>query len=171
VPNKTIYVSDSDLPLFQRAQDIFKGNLSMAITTALRRLVEVDEGRKEGFDEIIVRVGPPNRKVRFVGVLLGEWMNSTSSKFETFRVYRSRTGRFVVHIDRSAEFTTVDAEGKPGGWRVHLGLGNFSYGMAAGESTVEVVPTVEELRDKIPPQLFEMVSGLAQRPVIEDLDI
>ena len=33
------------------------------------------KGRSEGFEEIIVRVGPgKGRKVRFVGVLLGEWV-------------------------------------------------------------------------------------------------
>jgi EXLDI family protein len=171
MPNKTIYVSDSDLPLFQRAQDICNGNLSMAISSALRRYVEVDEGRKEGFDEIIVRVGTPSRKVRFVGVLLGEWMHSTWSRVETFRVYRSRTGKFVLHIERSPEVKTVDAQGKPAGWRGYLGLGDYAYGTSAAESTIEVVPTLEELRDKIPPQLYEMVAGPAQDPVIEDLDI
>ena len=76
VPNKTIYVSDGDLPLFQRAQELAGGNLSAAITAALGRYVDLEEGRREGFDEIIVRVGPgKGRKVRFTGVFLGEWVN------------------------------------------------------------------------------------------------
>ncbi len=74
MPNKTIYVSDGDLPLFQRAQELAGDNLSAAISAALRRFVDVEEGEQEGFDEITVRVGPrPGRKVRFIGVLLGEW--------------------------------------------------------------------------------------------------
>ena len=32
VPNKTIYVSDGDMPLFQRAQELASGNLSAAIS-------------------------------------------------------------------------------------------------------------------------------------------
>ena len=103
VPNKTIYVSDGDLPLYQRAQELAGDNLSAAISAALRRYVDVEEGRREGFDEIIVRVGPgKGRKVRFTGVLLGEWVNSSSSRVETFRVYRGRTGKFVLHVERSA---------------------------------------------------------------------
>ena len=31
--------------------------------------------------------------------------------------------------------------------------------------------TLEELRDKIPPQLYDMVAGSAQQPAVEDLDI
>ena len=36
MPNKTIYVSDDDLALYKRAQEL-AGNLSQAISTALRR--------------------------------------------------------------------------------------------------------------------------------------
>ncbi len=173
VPNKTIYVSDGDLPIFQRAQQLAGDNLSAAIAAALRRYVDVEEGRREGFEEIIVQVrsGGSRRKVRFSGVLLGEWASSTAGRYATFRVYRSRTGRYVLHVDRSAEYTMVDGEGKPAGWRGYLGLGDVSYGSRPPESTLEVVDTLEELREKVPPQLYDMVAGSADRPAIEDLDI
>jgi EXLDI family protein len=173
VPNKTIYVSDGDLPTYQRAQELAGDNLSAAIAAALRRYVDVEDARREGFDEIIVRVGlGKGRKVRFTGVLLGEWTNTTPSRVEAFRVYRGRTGKYVVHVERSADFTMVDAEGKPAGWRAHLGLDwNVSYEATPAESTLEVVASLDELRDGIPLQLYEMVERSAQQPVIEDLDI
>jgi EXLDI family protein len=172
VPNKTIYVSDGDLPIYQRAQELAGDNLSAAIAAALRRYVDVEEGRREGFDEVIVRVGPgKGRKVRFVGVLLGEWLNTSYSRVETFRVYRGRTGKFVLHIERSGETTMADAEGKPAGWRGYLGVGNISYGSTPGESTLDVIESLDELRERIPPQLFDLVAGSAQRPPVEDLDI
>ena len=172
MPNKTIYVSDGDLTLFQRAQDIAGGNLSSAISTALRRYVEVEDGRREGFEEIILRVGVGHgRKVRFVGVLLGEWMDSNWSRVVTYHVYRSRTGRFVLHIEKTAEEKTVDREGKPAGWRGYLGIGEIGWGMTPPEKTVEVIDSLEKLQEKIPPQLYEMVAGSATGPVIEDLDI
>jgi EXLDI family protein len=173
MPNKTIYVSDGDLALYQRAQELAGDNLSAAIAAALRRYVDVEEGRREGFDEIIVRVGPkPGRKVRFSGLLLGEWVNTTPSRVETFRVYRGRTGKYVLHIDRSPDFTMVDAEGKPAGWRAYLGLDwNVSYSTSPGDSTLEVVESLEELRTRIPPQLYDTVAGSAKQPPVEDLDI
>ena len=110
MPNKTIYCSDGDLPLFQKAQDLAKGNLSLAISLALTRYVDVEEGKRDGYDEIIVRAGPgAGRKVRFVGVLLAEWMNSDWSRVESFRVYRSRTGKYVLHIERSPEYKMLDS--------------------------------------------------------------
>ena len=172
VPNKTIYVSDGDLPLYQRAQELAGDNLSAAISAALRRYVDVEEGRQEGFDEIIVRVGPhPGRKVRFSGVFLGEWVNSSFNRVETFKVYRGRTGKFVVHIERSPDYTMLDADGKPAGWRGYLGIGNISYANVPGESTLEVVRTLDELRERIPQQLFDRIAGSAQQPAVEDLDI
>jgi EXLDI family protein len=172
VPNKTIYVSDGDLSLYQRAQELAGGNLSAAIASALRRYVDIEQGRREGFDEVIVKVGVgARRKVRFSGVLLGEWANSSSNVYEVFRVYRSRTGKFVVHTERTAEYRTVDGEGKPAGWRGYLGIGNLSYGGKPAESTIEVVDSLDGLRERIPPQLFEMVAASAAQPPVEDLDI
>ena len=174
VPNKTIYVSDNDLTLYSRAQELAGGNLSAAIVAALRRYVEIEEGRREGYDEIVVRVGPgskPRRKVRFTGVLLGEWANSTSNRFEVIRVYRSRTGKFVVHVERTEGFIALDADGKPGGWRAWIGLGTYSYGSTPAESTVEVVDSLDALQAKIPATLYDMVATAAHQPMVEDLDI
>jgi EXLDI family protein len=174
VPNKTIYVSEGDLPVFQRAQELEGGNLSAAIAGALRRYVDVEEGRQEGFEEVIVRVGPGSgRRVRFTGVLLGEWGSTESNRFDHWRVYRGRTGKFVVHTERSPEWATADASGKPAtGWRAHLlGIGVTSWGASTGDATLEVVETVEELKERIPPQLFAMVADAASRPPVEDLDI
>jgi EXLDI family protein len=172
VPNKTIYVSDGDLKLYQRAQDLAGGNLSAAIAKALRRYVDVEDGRREGFDEITVRVGPgAGRKVRFTGVLLGTWGSAASGGGEAIQVYRSRAAKFVIHVRRMPEWTTRDAEGKPGGWRSWLGIGTFSWAGTTGESTLEVVDTVDALREKIPPELFDLVATSARQPVVEDLDI
>jgi len=172
VPNKTIYVSDGDLPVYQRAQELAGGNLSAAISAALRRFVESEEGRREGFDEIVVRVGPgKGRKVRFTGVLLGEWLNTNANRVEGFHVYRGRSGKFVLHIERSADYAMVDAAGKPAGWRGYLGIGSVSYGSSPGASTLDVYESIEDLRERIPHQLYDIVAFSAQQPPVEDLDI
>lgn len=168
MPNKTIYVSDGDLPLFQRAQELVGGNLSAAITTALRRLIELEEGRREGFDEIVVKVGPGvGRKVRFIGVLLGEWGRATPKGLvEEYRVYRSRADKFVVHLKRSDEYKSTTS-----GWRSMIGLDESNWGLVKGDATLTVFDTLEELREKVPTELFDIVKGLADQPAVEDLDI
>jgi EXLDI family protein len=172
VPNKTIYVSDGDLPVYQRAQELAGDNLSAAIANALRRFVDVEESRKEGFDEVVVRVGPgAGRKVRFIGILLGEWAESTWDAYDTTRVYRGRTGKYVVHAERTPAWRATTADGKPAGWRGWLGVGDVNYAVDPGGSTLEVVATLDELREKVPPQLYDLVVKSANQPTLEDLDI
>ena len=175
MPNKTIYVSDDDLPLFQRAQELAGGTLSAAISAALRRYVEVEEGRQQGYDEIIVRVGPGlGRKQRFSGVLLAEGGRSSSTGYEAFKVYRSRTGKFVLHADRTNHFSQgADDEQYLSGWRAWVGNWSTdqSWSMAQGEQTLTVVDTVEELRALIPDDLYVLVEEAAEQPAVEDLDI
>ena len=173
VPNKTIYVSDDDLAIYVRAQELAGGNLSAAISKALRRFVDDEDGRRDGFDRITVRVGPGTRrrKVRFTGVLLAELATTSSGRSELTRVYRSRTGKFVLHVEREPNWAAHDAEGRPAGWRGWIGLGDLTYTFGAGEATIEVVDSLEALRAKIPPELYDLVAGAASQPAVEDLDI
>ena len=173
VPNKTIYVSEGDLKLYQRAQELAGGNLSAAISGALKRYVDVEEGRLEGFDEIIVRVGvgKKRRKVRFSGVLLGTWATSSSSHPDIYRVYRTRSGKFAVHVDRQEGWDSRTPDGKPAGWRAQLGLQPATWGSRTGSSSIDVYETLDAVREHIPAELYELVADAAQDVVVEDLDI
>jgi EXLDI family protein len=174
MPNKTIYVSDDDLPLYKKAQEL-AGNLSSAISIALRKYVELEEGRLEGYDEITVRVGRgTGRKQRFSGVLLAEGGRSSKHGYEAFKVYRSRTGKYVLHADRSNLFTVgADDEQYLSGWRSWIGNWSTdqSWSMAQGEATLDVVDTIEALRELIPEDLYELVEEASSHPTVEDLDI
>lgn len=174
MPNKTIYVSDDDLPLYKKAQEL-AGNLSSAISIALRKYVELEEGRLEGYDEITVRVGrATGRKQRFSGVLLAEGGRSSKNGYEAFKVYRSRTGKYVLHADRSNLFSVgADDEQYLSGWRSWIGNWSTdqSWSMAKGEATLDVVDTIEELRELIPEDLYELVEEASNHPTVEDLDI
>ena len=161
VPNKTIYVSDGDLKLYQRAQELAGGNLSAAIAGALRRYVDVQEGLREGFDDVRRpgRVGF-GRKVRFTGALVGEWLDSRSKTARPLpRLARPRGQVRRPHGASRRVGGSVDAEGKPAGWRGWIGRRGRPLRKLPKESTIEVVPTLEELREKVPTELFEMVRG------------
>lgn len=172
MPNKTIYVSDGDLPLLERAQELTGGNLSAAIVTAIRRLVDVEEAKLEGFDEVTVRVGPgKGRRQRFMGVLLVEWSRSTKDREERYRVYRSRTGKYVVHLRRSPEWVhTAGPKGDLEGWRKHFSS-DQQYGQIPATATLEILDDLDALRGVVPQELFDLVLATANEPTIEDLDI
>ncbi|MBF6183290.1 EXLDI protein [Nocardia otitidiscaviarum] len=170
MPNKTIYVSDDDLTLFSRAQELVGGNLSGAIVTALRRYIELEEGRLEGFEEIVLPVGHNGvRQVRFSGALLGEWrdMNDTVAQ-QHVRVYRSRKGKFVAHehVAKWDDMVTGSLKDMKS-WRRMFGVGDPDW----GDYNLTIVDNIEELRGLIPDQLFRRVADIADRPPVEDLDI
>ena len=172
MPNKTIYVADIDLPLFQRAQELTGDNLSATIVRALRRLVEIEEGRAEGFEEITVRVGTGvGRRQRFVGVLLVEWSRSTSEREETYRVYRSRSGKYVLHLKRSAETVwTAGPDGQAMAWRKHF-ASDQQYATLPKMASLQVFDDLNSLQEHVPPDLYALVEAAAEQPVIEDLDL
>ncbi|WP_163542245.1 EXLDI protein [Occultella kanbiaonis] len=172
MPNKTIYVSDADLPLYERAQELVGGNLSQAIVKALRRYVDVEEGKNEGFEEITVRVGPgKGRRQRFLGVLLVEWLQSTKDRVHKYKVYRSRTGKYVVHAERSPEqIWAAGADGQAKGWRKHVSS-DQTWGTTAAVATLEIFDDLDALREKVPASLYDLVAASADVPEVEDLDI
>ncbi len=147
VPNKTIYVSDGDLKLFQRAQELAGGNLSAAIAGAFNATSTLRRASARAIDDVVVRVGVgAGRKVRFTAVLVGEWVDSGDRRAAHYRVWRGRGGKYVLHVERQPDWWAVDPEGKPAGWRGHLGIGDVRYGSAPKESTLEVLATLDELR-------------------------
>ncbi len=168
MPNKTIYVADDDLQLFQRAQELVGGNLSGAVTTALRRFIELEEGRQEGYEELVLRVGHNgSRQVRFSGSLLGEWRDVNDKRMEHLRVYRTRKGKYALHAQYSnwSEFPTDTNPFKD--WRRFLGVGAQDW----GDFVLEIADSLAELKGKMPAKFYERVADIAEHPQIEDLDI
>jgi EXLDI family protein len=172
VPNRTIYVSEDDQPLYQKAQELAGGNLSAAIGSALRRYVELEDAHAAGFEDVTVKVGfGAGRKVRFSGVLVGEWMESEGERFIHYRVWRGPK-RFALHTERTEYFEMRDAQGNPlTGWRAWTGIGMASGGGRPAEATLEVFDTPGELKDRVPAGLYETVLASIKHPFVEELDI
>ncbi|MEV4629909.1 EXLDI protein [Micromonospora sp. NPDC049523] len=180
MPNKTIYVADDDLPLLQRAQEITGGNLSATIVAALRRLVDLEEAKQTGFDEITVKVGVGRASVkRFLGIALGEWTSSTAEGEETYSLFRTSKDRFAVHHSRSELHTPVGPNAQRSrkwstGWRGWIGdwSPDQAWMRTPAQATFSVVDTAEELEALLPPELHAVALQVIQdEPVVEDLDI
>ncbi|AHH22233.1 hypothetical protein NONO_c74780 [Nocardia nova SH22a] len=171
MPNKTVYVSDDDLPLFQRAQELVGGNLSGAIVTALRRYIELEEGRAAGFEEVVLRVGHNGaRQVRFSGRLLAEASDMGAEAFERTRVYYTRKGKYVLHQQHSdwSDYPTDTNWLKDlTNWRRMLGATDPDW----GDFTMDIYDELTDLKGKLPAKLYDRVSDLTAHPQIEDLDI
>ena len=180
MPNKTIYVADDDLPLLRRAQELTGSNLSATIATALRRLVEIEDAKRAGFDEITVKVGVGNASVkRFLGIAIGEWTSSTAQGEETYSLFRTSKGRFAVHHARSELHIPVGQNAEHSrkwstGWRGWIGdwSPDQAWMRTPAQATFSVVDTAAELEALLPAELYAAsVQALRDDPVVEDLDI
>jgi EXLDI family protein len=187
MPNKTIYVSDDDLPLFERAQELSGTNLSSIIARALRRFVEIEEARSRGYDEItvIVNVEGAHERKRFSGYRLARWLQPTANGkgTEILNVYRTARHRFALHTRTLPDwkFSAGDPDyiGNPKNWGVGNGLllkfSTWGYDWEkfkeSGNYTLQVFNTLEELKAHISDDLYKAVHQAMELPEVEDLDI
>jgi EXLDI family protein len=187
LPNKTIYVSDDDLPLFERAQELAGANLSSAIVRALKRFIELEEAKQRGLDEITVIVNGEgaHRRKRFVGQRLVRWLQRTpdGKGTEILNIYRTAGNRYALHTralpDWKLEFGDPDYAGDPKNW----GLGNgilksiASWGFdweafrEGGNYTLQVFETLDDLKPHVSSDLYKAISQSMDGPEIEELDI
>ena len=109
MPNKTIYVREEDLPVFEEAERLGGDSLSGIIAEALRRFVDVKRAELFGMQEYTLPVGVLRsqgdddvRTVRFVGRLLAEaeeFTGQTSDRKDRgtyYRVYQTKAGKILI---------------------------------------------------------------------------
>lgn len=187
LPDKTIYVSDDDLPLFERAQELADANLSSTIIRALRRFIELEEASQRGLKEITVIVnaqGAHSRK-RFLGRRLVRWLQPTTDGkgTEVQIVYRTAGNRYALHTRtvpdwKLSEGGDPDYAGDPKNWGIGNGflrrLVSWGYDWETfkemGDYSLQVFETLEELKTHVSSDLFKAVSLAMAEPEIEDLD-
>jgi EXLDI family protein len=117
----------------------------------------------------------PGRLQRFQGVQLVDWNRTTSAAEgggqERYRVYRTRTGKFAVHVALPKGFVhTAGKDGQLTGWRKHFAA-EQQWGETPAVSSLEVFDTFEELQAAVPAELAALVEAYATAPEVEDLDI
>ena len=111
MPNKTIYVKDEDVQLFEEAEKLGGDSLSSVIAEALRRFVATKKAEQQGMKECNLTVGvlrsqgdDDTRKVRFIGRLLAEaevLTDQTSPRDRDgrgtdYKIYQTQAGRVLV---------------------------------------------------------------------------
>ena len=100
MPNKTIYISDKDVELFNEAKRIAGKSVSSVIVDALRVYVNQAK-RRDGMDEIRVKVGPKNdvRTERFVGERLFGWSGvGADGAWVVAEAFLTSEGRIAAYV-------------------------------------------------------------------------
>jgi len=186
VPNKTIYVSDDDLPLFERAQELSGSNLSSAIVRALRRFIEIEEARHRELDEItvIVNTDGAHRRKRFLGQRLARRLEKIpkGKGTEIQNVYRTAGKRYALHTrtmtDWELSWGDPEQVGDPNNWGIGSNLLQkiMSWGYdwetfkESGDYSLQVFETLEDLKAHVSNDFCKVVSLAMDGPDIEELN-
>ena len=181
MPNRTIYVADVDLPIFEKAQKLAGDNLSAAIAQALHYFVEKEEAKKSGFEEITVRVGKgrPYLTKQFRGRLLGKRRIRVQkgTRLLTLVVYLTAKGRFAIYIKNTANWSDWSKSSKTsaGDWNWDWDYDWSNYDWSSyfedNEHRLDVYDTLDELKDNIPEELYESIVKYNNGEDVEILDI
>ena len=158
MPNKTIYVSEDDLALYERAKAISGSNLSATISLALERYTE-QAATDKPFSSITLRVGKIAYAIkRFEGRLLAKGIvpAEQNKPGEAFEVYETSKGNFAVYHAISPKWSL--APGPEG-----------SYLAGQTEYRLDTCENLDEL--PVPEELAEVVRNIVEGNEVEDLDI
>jgi len=182
MPNRTIYVADADLPIFEKAQKLAGDSLSAAIAQALRYFVENEEARRSGFEEITVKVGKgrPYLTKQFRGRLLARrrFRVHNGTRLLTLVVYQTAKGRFAVYIKNTANWSDWSKSSKwskkstsDWDWDIDWSNDDWSLYSEDDEHRLDVYDTLDELKDTIPEELYESIVRYNNGEDVEILDI
>jgi EXLDI family protein len=186
MPNKTIYVADADLPIFDRAQKLAGENLSATIAAALRRFVAAEESRASGYSEIVVKVGENGlfTQKQFSGRELAKLRlpDPQAPRTSVLVVYETARGRLALYTRTFDDWSTWGrkwgerhkAKNTPGGdtdWSWDWSWDWSSWPSQGSANRLDVYETVDELREHIPPELHAAVVRALSGNDIEILDI
>jgi EXLDI family protein len=187
MPNRTIYVADVDLPVFEKAQQLAGDNLSATIVQALRRFVEAEEAKASGYQEVTITVGKgrPYVHKKFRGRSLAKRRLNVGEKVRMMilEVFQTAQGRFALYSrnvpnwDWSA-YSPRKYKNKRGEWDWDWEMNwdwsgsDWSGPNGPEERRLDVFENLEALKEAIPEEMYESVERyLRQGDDVEFLDI
>lgn len=169
MPNKTIYVSEQDVPLFDEAKESAGEALSSVIARALREYVSKHQKKAQGMKEISVKVGSPHsqREQRFIGEEIGEWSGFSDDKvwLMAAKMYLTQKGKWAILLANTSKATLLT---NPREWEK-----NAEYLENAEKTELIVGETITQLKGKLPHSLYATIEDLSKKheAPIEYLDI
>ncbi|MFC4558417.1 EXLDI protein [Virgibacillus kekensis] len=182
MPNKTIYVPEADLPVFEQAQKLAGSNLSATILEALRRFIKAEEAKSKGFEEIAIRLGENGvyTRKRFMGkeLVRTQHIDEEKDKKTEYTLYKTAKERYVLYTKVSFGWGFVDSLSKKTeerlSQRLHKRIDlDIDVDISANPNSysMKVVETKEELQGGIPDALYTVIQSMDESETDEFLDI
>jgi EXLDI family protein len=167
--NRTIYVSDADEQVFEKAKDIAGEGLSGVIARALREYVIRHDKNNEHLKEINVKIGSHSaeREQRFMGKELHTWRGFDDDRewWLEARIFITKNSQWAINLKQICRASLLLDKKQ---WKA-----DGEYLLNPTSSQLFVAKSISELTGKIPSELLHTLEDLEnkdQHP-IEYLDI
>ena len=168
MPRRTIYVSENDQELFERAAQE-PGGLSPTVAIALNEYMARAVLRNEGMEVIDLTIDDNgvSHKVRFTGRKLLRLEEKVANGVRVRFAYLTKQNRYAIHEKIIADPADWEGQGERL-WRDPL-TWTHSFWIRSNR-TLEVYDTLDQLREK-DPDLADRVAAAQKTPPLEELDI
>ena len=173
MPTKNVYVSESDLPLFDRAAEL-AGGMSAAVVLGLRLYVAQQDRQRKDTEmrtiELKVDDGAVVGVKRFSGRQILRWSRQEGPRSRTARVYKTARGQYAVYLREDPNWAALSSpdDDSPVWEDPALGRGEW---WKRGPRELRVFATIEEMVGELPDDLVATIRSAGDRPAVEDLDI
>ena len=162
----SLYISEKDAPIFERAKELLgEDSLSRMVGEAVRRFVEQEEKRQQGFESIELEIGTSYNNfnqdddittIRFTGRELASHTSTfgeTSSgddRGTTYTIYQTAKGQFLLHEENYSRWQNE-----------------------SNHSQYEVYPDLKKLEEDadVPKSLIQKAKEALGEDAVIDLDI
>lgn len=170
---KNVYVSESDLPLFDRAAEL-AGGMSAAVVLGLRLYVAQQDRQRKDTEvktiELEVDDGAVAGVKRFSGCQILRWSRQEGPRSRTARVYKTARGQYAVYLREDPNWAALSSpdDDSPVWEDPALRRGEW---WKRGPRELRVFATIEEMVGELPDDLVATIRSAGDRPAVEDLDI
>jgi len=169
MPQKTIYVSETDAPIFEDAKTMAGEALSSVIVRALKEYISRHTEKTKGMKEVSVKVGihSSEREKRFIGKQVGEWNGFSNDKiwFLTAKIYHTQKGSWAVYLVNVCKSSLLTNKKE---WKES---GDYLIDTSSAELYIGKDP--KEFSETLPSTLLNLITELTKKEEqpVEYLDI
>jgi EXLDI family protein len=149
MPNKMIYVSEADLPIFERARALAGDSLSAVIARALRQFVQTEEAKAHQPGRTPGQAGSEGEMLRqhFRGRRLArQTVHTTDDRLVNQIVARNTRGKLVLYTREIPR------------WSSYQGADWTTWDWEAQDYRMETYDTLEALKPHVAVSLYEDVA-------------
>lgn len=171
--SKNVYVSETDLPILERAAEL-AGGMSTAVVAGVRLYVAQQERERKLVEmssiEVTVQDGPVVATKRFVGRQVLRYELGDGMRTQTFRVYLTAKGQYAVHSRNDPDWSKLSTPDDDSLIWEDTRTWSTRW-WETTERALRVFPDITAMQGELPSELVEAIVTAAGQPTIEELDI